>query len=85
MELASRKVWQKEMLPSPEENLETLTKSSWNFQGLEQGLFIQLTTEAELDSTKKLSPTKSFFDEDRSMALTTARSSVLLESLLPTE
>jgi hypothetical protein len=73
------------MLPSPEENLETLTKSSWNFQGLEQGLFIQLTTEAELDSTKKLSPTKSFFDDDRSMALTTARSSVLLESLLPTE
>lgn len=72
MELASQNVWQKEMLPSPEENLENLTKSPWNFQGLEQGLFIQLTTEAESDSTKKLSPTKSFFDGDRSMALTTA-------------
>jgi len=85
MELASRRVWQKETLPRPEEDLETRATNSWNFQGLERGLFNQLTTEAESDSTKKLSPTKSLFDEDSSIALTTASSSASFESLLPTE
>ncbi|KAJ6869006.1 hypothetical protein NC651_033937 [Populus alba x Populus x berolinensis] len=34
MELASRRVWEKETLPRPEEDLETRTTNSWNFQGM---------------------------------------------------
>jgi len=57
----------------------------WDFQGVEEGLFIQFTTEAESDSIKNFFPKKSSIEEDNSIAFTTTSSSASLAFLVSTD
>jgi hypothetical protein len=59
--------------------------NSWKYQGLEDGILIQLTTLEESDSTIIFLLDKSPLKDDNSNAFATAINSASLESLIPTE
>lgn len=71
--------------PKVEEKRAERMNSSWKYEGLKDGLLIQLTTLEESDSINILLLDKSPLKDDYLNAFTTAINSALLEFLTPAE